>query len=187
MKILVAMTLVFFYFFTSLPASNAQNKPKKNQQPSYDDTDGYFVLSAIIDTVTKNLKSGSVSIFHQTVSEGAYKEVRAQCSSKFPQEFQSALEDFDKKAKAKLLLQRKFSIQKQYGFVETTVGVETGIYSISAVGFDERKTHAIVLVQHLVRPAGSIVLGGSRIFYLLRRSDKGWQQATDTPECGQIY
>jgi len=137
--------------------------------------------------MTEKLKSESVSVFHQTVSEEAFGEVRVQCSSSFPREFQSALEDFDKKTKTKFLLQQEFSIQKEYRFVETMVGVQAGVYSMSAVGFDENKTHSIVLVQYLVHPAGSIVLGGSRVFHLLRKSAKGWQDATDIPKCGQIY
>jgi hypothetical protein len=61
-----------------------------------------------------------------------------------------------------------------------------GIYSFSAVGFDENKTRAIVLVQYLVRPE-SIVLGGDTIIYLLRRTESGWQQAADIQKCGRIY
>jgi len=142
---------------------------------AYDDTDGYQVLSSIIEARTGKSKSRSVSIFYQTVSEDSFREVRAQCTSSFPKEFRSALENFDKKAKTKLLLQEEFSIQKEYRFVETMVGVQTGIHSVSAVGFDENKTHAIVLVQYLVRPAGSMVVGGDTIFYLLRKTDTGWQ------------
>jgi hypothetical protein len=172
---------------TFVPASHPQTKPQKNQAISYSDADSYQVLSSVIDARTEKLKDGSVSIFHQTVSEDAFGEVRAQCSSRFPREFQSALEDFDKKAKTNFLLQREFAIHRDYRFVEAVVGVQTGIYSMSAVGFDEDKTHAIVLVQYLVRPAGSIILGGSRVFYLFRRTSTGWEQAADIPLCGQIY
>ncbi len=185
MKRFVALAL--FCLCTFVPASNPQTKPKKNQAIPYSDANGYQVLSSVIDARTEKLKDGSVSIFHQTVSEDAFGEVRAQCSSRFPREFQSALEDFDKKAKTKFLLQREFAIHRDYRFVEVFVGVQTGIYSMSAVGFDEDKTHAIVLVQYIVRPAGSIVLGGSRVFYLFRRTSTGWQQAADIPVCGQIY
>ena len=99
----------------------------------------------------------------------------------------SALEDLDKKAKTKLLLQQQFSIHKEYKFVETMVGVQTGICSASAVGFDEKKTRAIVLLQYLVRPPGGAILGGDKMLYLLRRTQAGWQQAEDVPKCGRIY
>jgi hypothetical protein len=189
----VALALVFSCLGASSLVSDAQTKPRKNQPISYSDADGYQVLSSIIDTETEKLKSGSVSIFHQTVSEEAFREVRVQCSARFPREFQSALEDFDKKAKTRFLLKQQLSIHKGYRFVETGVGVQDstkslpGIYSFSAVGFDENKTHAIVLVQYLVRPPGSVVLGGSSVFRLLRRTETSWQQAADIQECGRIY
>jgi hypothetical protein len=164
------------------------HKPRReNFNPFYRDSDGYQVLSSIIEARTEKLKNGSVSIFHQTVSGDALGEIRAECASRLPREFQSALEDFGKKAQAKLLLQQQFSIHKEYRFTETMVGVQTGIYSVSAVAFDENKTRAIVLVQYLVRPRGDVRLGGYKMLYLLRRTETGWQEAADVPQCGQIY
>jgi hypothetical protein len=193
MKSPVAPALLFFCLCSLLPLSDAQTKPNKNQPLPYRDTDGYQVLSSIINARTEKLKSGFVSVFHQTVSEKDSREVRVQCSSSFSREFESALKDFDKKARTRFLLQREFSIRKQYRFVETMVGVNDstkslpGIYSFSAVGFDDNKTRAIVLVPYLVRPGGSIVLGGDTIFYVLRRTESGWQQAADIQTCGRIY
>jgi hypothetical protein len=174
MKRFVALALLFCLYSFS-PASDAQSQARKIQPLPYRDTDGYQVLSSIIEGRTEKLKNGSVSIFHQTVPGDALGEIRAECASRFPREFQSAVEDFDKKAKTTLLLQQKFSIHKEYKFVETMVGVQTGIYSVSAVGFDENKTRAIVLVQYLVRPPGSVILGGDKMLYLLRRTETGWQ------------
>ena len=168
-------------------ASDAQTHAEKIQLLPYKDTDRYQVLSSIIEARTEKLKNGSVSIFHHTVSWDAFGEIRSECASRLPKEFQSALEDFDKRAKTKLLLQQQFSIHEEYKFVETMVGLQTGVYSASAVGFDENKTRAIVLVQYLVRPTRSIVLGGDKTLYVLRRTETGWQQATDVSKCGQIY
>ena len=157
MKSPVSPALLFFCLCSFLPLSDAQTKPNKNQPLPYSDTDGYQVLSSIINARTEKLKSGFVSVFHQTVPEKDSREVRVQCSSSFPREFESALEDFDKKAKTKFLLQREFSIRKEYRFVETMVGVHDstkslpGIYSFSAVGFDENKTHAMCWPNILLR------------------------------------
>jgi hypothetical protein len=95
MKSFVALALLFC-LCTFLPASDAQTRPKRNQPIPYRDTDGYQVLSSIFEARTEKLKNGSVAIFHQTVSGDAPREIRAECSSRIPTEFQSALEDFDK-------------------------------------------------------------------------------------------
>ena len=186
MKSFVALALLYC-LCCFVPESDAQTQSNKKQPPPYTDTDGYQVLSSVIEARTGKSKVGSVAIFHQTVSGDALGEIRAECSSRFPTEFKSALEDLDKKSKTKLLLQQQFSIHKEYKFVETMVGVHTGIYSVSAVGFDENKTRAIVLLQYLVRPRGGIILGGDKMIYLLRRTQAGWQQAEDVPKCGRIY
>jgi hypothetical protein len=130
--------------------------------------------------------AGSVPIFHQTVSGDAVGEITAECSSRVLGELQTALADFDKKAKTKFVLQQQFPMHKEYKFVEAMVGVQVGIYSLSAVGFDEGKTRAVVLVQYLVRPPSSLVLGGDNLIYLLRRTATGWQQVADVPKCGRV-
>jgi hypothetical protein len=172
---------------TFLSTSTAQTQAKKNQPLPYTDADGYQVLSSIIHSRTEKLKNEPVWILHQTISGDALGEIRAECSSRFPRDFQSALEDFDKKAKTRLLLQQRFSIHKEYKFVESPVGTRSGTYSVSAVGFDENKGRAIVLVQYLVHPPGSLIVGGDTMFYLLRKTETGWQRVEDVPKCGQIY
>jgi len=197
MKRLMGLPLVFFCSLSFLTVANAQNSPNKNQLLPYDDADGYQVLSSIIDASTNKLKSDSVSIFHQTLSEEAFTGVRFQCSGSIPAEFQSASEDFDKKAKTKFLLRREFSIQKKYRLValsrKTPVNAgnqpqtasASATFSVSAVGFDEPKFHAIALVRYIVHNGGTI--GGSSIFHLLRKTEQGWQEATEISTCGRIY
>jgi len=119
MKRFVALALLFCLCSFS-PASVSQTQATKIELLPYGDTDGYQVLSSIIEARTEKLKNGSVSIFHQTISGDALGEIR-DCASRFPREFQSALEDFDKRAKTKMLLQQHFSIHKEYKFVETMV------------------------------------------------------------------
>jgi hypothetical protein len=186
MKSFVALALLFF-LCTSSPASDSQTNPKAKPIAPYGDSDGYEVLSSVIDSMTEKTKSTSVSIFHQTISAADFKEIRTECTSRFPADFKGALEDLDKKAKTKLLLQKQFSIHKEYKLVQTAVGTRAGIYSVSAVGFDEKKTRAIAVIQYLVRPHQSPILGGGKTFYLLRRTETGWQQAPYIPACGHIY
>jgi hypothetical protein len=188
MKSLVTIACVLCCLFVSLPVSIAQTKLKKTTPVPYDDGDGYQVLSSIIDARANKSKSELVSIFQHSVPAESLSAIRSQCSSSFPPEFQVALEDFDKKTKTNFLLQQKFSIHKKYSLVDDRSSTHLpGIYSMSAVGFDEKKTRAIVLVQYLVRRNGSIALGGDSTFYLLRKTDKAWQEAVDIPKCGRIY
>ncbi len=151
MKSLVALARLLCCLCALLPVSSAQTKPKKDPLLPYDDVDGYQVLSTILDARANKSKSEVVSIFHQTVSAESFRSVRSQCFGSFPPEFQSALEDFDKRAKTNFLLQQEFSIQKKYRLVSDRIstGSIPGIYSVSAVDFDGNKTRAIVLVQYL--------------------------------------
>jgi len=131
-----------------------------------------------------------VSILHQALSEEAFSGVRFQCSGSIPAEFQSASGDFDRKAKTKFLLRREFSVQKKYRFVahSRTTPVNAGnqsqtasasaTFSVSAVGFDETKAHAIALVRYIVPNGGTI--GGNSTFHLSRRADPGWQEAAES-------
>ena len=183
MKSFAALALLYC-LCSFVPECDAQTQPKKSQPPLYTDTDGFQVLSSIIEARTEGSEAGPVLLFHHTVSGKIVGKMTAECSSGFPGEFQTALGDLEKKTE--FVLQRQFSIHKEYKFVETTVGVRTGIYSLSAVGFDEKKTHAIVLLQYLIGRLDG-VLGGDRTFYLLRKTATGWQQAADVPTCGQIY
>ncbi len=197
MKRSMALAPLLSVLWLFLAVSNAQTRPNKNQLLPYDDADGYQVLSSIIDASTNKLKSESVSIFHHTLSEEAFRGVRFQCSGSIPAEFQSAAEDFDNKAKTKFLLQQEFSIQKKYKLValsrETPVNIgnqsqtasSSATFSVSAVGFDETKAHAIALVRYIMRSGGTIC--GSSTFHLLRKTGQGWREATEIPKCGRIY
>ena len=188
MKSLIALACVPCCFFVFLPVSSAQTKLKRAAPSPYDDADGYQVLSSIIDARADKSKNEIVSIFHKTVPAESISAIRSQCSSSFPSEFQGALENFDKQTKTHFLLQQEFSIRKKYRLVDDRISTHlAGIYSVSVVGFDEKKVRAIVLVQYLVRRNGSIALGGDSTFYLLRKTDKGWQEAADIPKCGRIY
>jgi hypothetical protein len=187
MKRVMALALVFFCPLSFLTVSNAQTSRNKTQLLPYDDADGYSVLSSIIDGSTTKLKSESVSIFRQTISEEASRSVRFQCSGSVPAEFKSAAEDFDKKARTRFLLKQEFSIRNKYRFVaQSQQGASTSAtFSLSAVGFDETKDHAVALVRHIVHNGGTI--GGSLSFHFLRKTGQRWQEATEILKCGRIY
>src|ERR1700675_2364518 len=117
MKGLMPLGLILFCHLSFPTVSSAQTGANKNRLLRYDDIDGYQVLSTVIDARANEVKGESVSIFHQTVSGDAVRGVRSQCAGSIPAEFQGAAEDFDKKAKTRLLLMERFSPQKEYRFV----------------------------------------------------------------------
>lgn len=186
MKRLMALALSLCALSLFLTVANAQTSPNKNQLVPYDDADGYLVLSSIIDLRINQGKTEPVSIFRHTISPNKLNALKNECRDKVPAEFEKAAEDFDKKAKTKFLLKERFSLQKKYRFVASSRN-SLGVFSVSAVGFDETKTRAFVLVEYLVRPSNSIVLGGDSSFYLLRKTAAGWKEATEVPQCGRIY
>ena len=187
MKRSMALALLLFALSPYLTAANAQTSPNKNQVLPYDDAEGYLVLSSIIDLRTSQWKTEPVSVFQHTISPEKVNDLKNECCDKVPAEFQRAAEDFDTKAKTRFLLKERFSLQKKYRFVPAPTAKSLGVFSVSAVGFDETKTRAIVLVEYLVRRADSIVLGGDSIFYLLRKTPTGWKDVTVVPKCGRIY
>ena len=74
---------------------------------------------------------------------------------------------------------------------ETLDGAGSGIFlplifpDGLAVGFEETKAHATALVRYIVPNGGTI--DGNSTFHLLRKTDQGWQKATEISKCGRIY
>ena len=152
----------------------------------YDDAEGYKVLSALIELRTKDAKVESVAIFRRTIAQQTVSELLTDCTSKIPAEFQIAGKNLEQSAKIRRQLQREFSIRERYQLVGNSVGNSEGVFSFSVVGFDEARNHAIALLEYLVHPTDSI-MGGDSTFYLLRKTENGWQQAAEVPKCGRIY
>lgn len=179
--------LVLSALYLLLRVATAQTNPGKNQLLPYDDAEGYAVLSSIIDSGADQRKTEPISIFQHTISSQGLKDLKNECAARVPAEFQKAAEDLDQKSKTGFLLKERFSLQKRYKFVATQTSDSPGVFSVSAVGFDETKSRAVVLVEYLVRPTKSMVLGGDSTYYLLRKTAAGWKEATEIPKCGRIY
>ncbi len=180
--------------------THGQAKRHKEQMPIYDDGDGYKVLSVVLNARSEKWKNETIKIDSRTAPPRSVVEIKAQCSG-IPPEFQSASEDFDKKVKTRLLLRKRFTLRKKYELVFTsaTAGINqpenkeearkrirSGTYYVTAVGFDEKRTRAIAFVEYI---CGSLC--GNSLFYYLRESADGWEEAQDVPpkvqSCGQIY
>jgi len=173
-------------------ASHAQEKPKAARIQQYDDADGYQVVSAILNSSTERSNAKTISIYAYTAPAKTIEAIMSHCEKQMPDDFQDAKEDLLDRSAARFRLDRKFSIRADYRLVNAPVRGDggtyaEGIFSISAVGFDRTRTRAIVLVEHLIRPNGSLAVGGSSIFYLLRKSEKGWHVVEDVQKCGRVY
>jgi hypothetical protein len=159
--------------------------------PTYSDPEGYAVLSHLIDKVVPS-KTSEIDISVVT-SRGEYL-VTEGCL-KVPDEFRSAANDFQEKNKSALRLTDGFSLKAKYTLKDKPdvvvpsrsapdeqqleeKFVQRTFFTVSAVGFDEGKTHAIA---YLSTYCGVMCAGGG--YHLLVRNKDGWKEIQDSPEC----
>jgi len=180
--------------------THAQTKNEKNRMAIYDDRDGYEVLSVLLNARSDVWKNETITIDPRTALGREVAEIKAECSG-IPAEFQAASQDFDKKLQTRLLLRRGFTLRKNYelrhaGSImgpeqprneeEIRKRIRSGTYYVAAVGFDDKRTRAIAFVEYI---CGNLC--GNSLFYFLRKSDKGWEEAPEVQRevqrCGRIY
>jgi hypothetical protein len=196
----MALVVGFFGSLFCLASTHAQPKHLKNKLATYDDHDGYEVLSVLLNAQSDKWKNETITIGPRTALGRAVAEIKAECSG-IPAEFQAASEDFDRKVQTRLLLRKGFSLRKNYelGYASSAIAAEqprnkeeirkrirSGTYYVAAVGFDDKRTRAIAFVEYI---CGSLC--GNSLFYYLRKSEKGWEEAREVQRevqtCGRIY
>jgi hypothetical protein len=192
----VALTVGLIGSLLFVVGAHGQTKIKKDPLPFYEDRDGYEVLSVLLNARAEKL----IRIAPRTASPSHVAAIKAQCAG-IPPEFQGASEDFDKKAQTRFLLRRDFTLKNSYELASASAGtgadhLETkegargripfGTYYVAAVGFDEKRSRAMAFVEYI---CGNLC--GSSLFHYLRKSAKGWEEASDVlPKvqgCGRIY
>jgi len=167
MRKLQGLILLFFASFsvqTAVPFSSGEGQYTPEIRGSakvYEDVEGYSLLSLVLDNEAKDQKVDRISISDRT---NVVLEL-ALCNQ-LPQEFRPAADDLRSKSKSHLRLKRKLKLNRPYSL---TSGGATD-FSISSVGFDVARTHAIVAV---FRGCGVMCSGGWT--YLLRKTGNGWQ------------
>jgi len=196
----IALTVGLIGLLLCIADTQGQTKNQKKPMPIYDDRNGYEVLSVILNRLSVVQKNETVKIDPRTASPENVAAIKAKCSG-IPSEFQGAWEDFDKKAQTRFLLRRDFTLAMKYELVypspmavanhretreEVYKRVRSGTYFVAAVGFDEKRTRAVALVEYICgNPCGD------SLFYYLRKSSKGWEEASEVPpkvrSCGEIY
>jgi hypothetical protein len=197
---MMALAVLLMSSLPFAPNGRGQTKNQKGQTSIYQDSDGYEVLSVLLNAVSVVRKNDTIRIDPHTAPGKYVAEMKAQCSG-IPAEFRSASEDFDKRVKSRLILQRGFSLRKNYelAYGSATAGISqpetkeearkrirSGIYHVAAVGFDDKRTHAVAFMEYI---CGNLC--GDSIFYFLRKSEKGWEEAREVQRevqrCGRIY
>ena len=175
------------------PSLLAQPKAQNSRLPAYEDTEGYAVRSAILNRLVVARRNETTRIGRRSPLAKYVSPIKMQCSG-VPEEFQSAWQDFDHQL-------RRFSLSKSYELSysphlaasekaetreEARKRIRSGTYYVAPVGFDERRSRAVAFVEYI---CGSLC--GDSIFYFLRKSGKGWEEATEVQRqlqsCGRIY
>ncbi|MBI3662203.1 MAG: hypothetical protein HY234_04020 [Acidobacteria bacterium] len=186
-------------FLSFLLLTNAQQKRADQKAQPYDDSEGYAVLSFVLEGAGKSWESKVIRVKALTDSEKEMTEQLDECVT-IPKEFQAAAGDFRNKAKTRFLLQEKFSSRLRLALVgrphvdtsdaarpprtekEMRDRLTGGTYDVSAVGFDETKTRAIVYVNYV---CGGLCGGGG--FHLLEKGRNGWREADGIAKCTWMY
>ena len=150
--ILLASILVLSFPSTSLIG--------RERLPVYDDSDGYQVMSVAVMNEAGSLGARQIVIYSRTVEQPDCRNV--------PEEFQAAARDLKAKSKVVAKLRRKFSLKVTYHLSQDW-GADA--FSISPVGFDPSRTHAVVTVFR-----GCGALCGSGGTYLVRKIGGTWKK-----------
>lgn len=191
--------IVTICFLFTPPCMRSQTKSQTTRR-TYEDADGYEVLSVLLNRLSDGRRNDAIRIDFRTARGTVVAEIKAQCSG-VPDDFRSAWNDFDKKLEPRLVWRRNFSLAKRYELAYAKPSplpgepeskeqahnrIRSGTYYLAPVGFNESRTHAVAFVEYL---CGNLC--GDSIFYFLRRSDKGWQEAPEVQRrvqsCGRIY
>jgi hypothetical protein len=176
---------------------NPQVDSAASKLPVYADREGYAVLSELLNHTISKSKISAIDISLVTAQEEEFVGYK-DCAKAFPEDFQSAVKDFHERNKSKLRLAKEFSLAVNYRLTEKPdvqspppaapgerqlEGKFVGrvLFAVSAVGFDQTKTHAIAYVSAY---CGVMCAGGA--YHLLIKNKQGWKEIPDSPKCEWI-
>jgi hypothetical protein len=157
----------------------------------YDDSEGYTVLSVLLDQYHWTW-STNVHIMGHVTTSGSMADSFESCK-KIPDEFKSAARDFKEKNRQEWHLAKRFKLKLEYEFAdelrkspppapvpgeqELTLPPNP-VNFVSAVGFDTSRTHAIAYVAAIGGPDGAS--GG---YHLLVKERQNWKEVSQSPVC----
>ena len=189
------LVCVILSLLPSILPSQEKRSAKGRHELPYSDDEGYVVLSKILGPAFEANGKKLMSIRRLTIRPRDLD----QCTD-VPKDFQDAAADFKKKVSIKYTFERRFSPSLKYELVtivsppgsvpphpapgktlERTRNV-SGIYYLSAVGFDKNKTHAIAYEKYFCGE-----LCGDDSFYFLLKDKNGWEDAPGITGCSRIF
>lgn len=184
--------------FSCAAALFAQNSSPSPPQPAdYVDADGNAVLSFLLQHYPPEL--GNTLEVASLTAAGAKADSLESCGgSKIPSEFAAAVTDFKEKNKQTWRLTKKLNLKFRYKLVDLGKKrqplvptpnakelpppvFEQAVYQVSAVGFDDSHTHAIVYVAAVCGPDCA-----SAGYHLLVKEKDGWKEFVSSPVCESI-
>ena len=168
------LTLILAFIFLSVSAGGICGSPK-NKLEAYTDSEGYAVLSRLLDSDAKGWNNTVIRLDGLTVSrtEMAHRESLRACTE-LPVEFQAAAKDFEDKTQQRFALRKMFTTKVHYSVLREKKavpdGISGGVYHVSPVGFDQDKTHGIAFIDYV---CGGLCGAGS--FNLMVKDASGWE------------
>jgi hypothetical protein len=166
----------------------------------YDDSEGYAVLSVLLDGAGLETHAAVIRINMTTHVESGTGVHSLEDCMKVPEEFREAANDYERRANTALLLRKKFFIKTQYDLVgesritgsglknppatgkDISEKISSGTFYLSPVGFDANHTHAIAYKNYL---CGNRCGWGA--FHLLVKNGDRWEEAKDVVGCTWQY
>lgn len=157
----------------------------------YEDSEGYAVLSVLLDQYHWTGSTNVLIIGHVT-SSGSMADSFESCK-KIPDEFKSAARDFKEKNRQEWRLAKRFNLKLEYQFADEirksalpapVPGEQelllppNPVNVVSAVGFDTSRTHAIAYVAAIGGPDSAS--GG---YHLLVKDGQNWKEVSQSPVC----
>jgi hypothetical protein len=182
---------IFFTSLCILAFAPLKGSSANSTKPTYEDPEGYAVLSVLLDRYHASPKDSVITISPNTTSEE--QMLSSLNCGKVPDGFQAASKDFHEKNKIGWQLTAKFSTETKYELsndpdkndpqpqpAEQELTSRSGkpVYVLSAVGFDPSRTKAIAYVSAF---CGEVC--GSGGYYFLSKEAKGWKEVTGSPAC----
>jgi hypothetical protein len=180
----------------AMPSLLEQIKPEERKLAVYDDAEGYAVLSVLLKSEGEGHDRPPLRNFPRTVKQGltSSEGISDSCRNSLPQDFGSALKDFESRNQTQFRFDSRFSLQRPYEFRrelervelptpapgEQEMAAETigTLLLRSAVGFNDSRTRAVV---YFAAYCGPMCYGGD--FRLLQKTKNGWQEIKGSPIC----